>query len=93
MIDELYIHSLENGNRLKRLVPDHVGSIDVSGRRERDFFFITLSGFTSPGTVTKYQFDEQCGSEKGKYELWRNTPVKGMAGEGGFLAEQVSAVE
>ncbi|KAA1465945.1 prolyl oligopeptidase [Dentipellis sp. KUC8613] len=87
--DELYIHSLETGERLKRLVADHVGAISVGGRREYSWFFVALTGFTTPGTVLKYDFKDESSSGDGALNVWRETSVKGFAGQGGFVAEQV----
>ncbi|THH13332.1 hypothetical protein EW146_g6877 [Bondarzewia mesenterica] len=87
--DEVYIHSLQTGKQLKRLAEDHVGSIGVTGRREHNWMFLTLTGFTTPGLVAKYDFRDENGSEDGTWKNWRETVVKGLAGSGGFIAEQV----
>ncbi|TFY82919.1 hypothetical protein EWM64_g1087 [Hericium alpestre] len=84
--DELYVYSLETGTQLKRLVPEHVGSVSFGGRRDQDWIFVQVDGFTSPGTVSKYEFTE--GAE-GTMAVWRDTVVRGLAGQPGFVAEQV----
>jgi hypothetical protein len=58
----------------------------VSGRRDQDWFFVLLTGFTNPGVVAQYEFKD--GSD-GEFKVWRETLVEGLAGAGGFVAEQV----
>lgn len=88
--DEVYIHSLKTGRRLLRLAEDHVGSIGVSGRRDQNWIFLSLTGFTTPGVVARYDFRDEKETEHGTWKVWRETIVKGLAGSGGFIAEQVS---
>lgn len=88
--DEVYIHSLATGEKLKRLEASHVGSMQVSGKRKQNWAFLTLTGFTTPGTVSKYEFKDEEKSDAGSSTVWRQTVVKGLAGSGGFTAEQVS---
>ncbi|KAI0069251.1 prolyl oligopeptidase [Artomyces pyxidatus] len=87
--DEIYIHDVNTGARLKRLAPDHVGSIGIYGRRKQNWVFLSLTGFTTPGLVAKYDFKEESTNPEGTWEVWRETIVKGLAGKGGFIAEQV----
>jgi hypothetical protein len=87
--DELYIHDL-NGRQLKRLAPDHVGTLAAYGRRKQPFFFVSLTGFDTPGVVARYDFSEPSGGKAGgTWKVWRETKVAGLAGGGGFLADQV----
>ena len=86
VIDELYIYDL-NGKRIKRIAEDFVGAISVSNYRDQEWFFATLSGFTTPGTVAKYDFRLP---EDERWSVYRNTLVKGLKPED-FSAEQVSA--
>ncbi|KIJ56911.1 hypothetical protein M422DRAFT_149708 [Sphaerobolus stellatus SS14] len=79
--DELYIYSLD-GQKVKRLAEDFVGTIDISGRRDQSWFFATLSGFTSPGTIAHYDFKAD------NWSVYRNTKVKGLNLDE-FTAEQV----
>ena len=88
--DELHIHDLKGGRKLKRLAPDHVGTLDVYGRRTQQFFFVSLTGFDTPGIVARYDFSESSGGNAdGLWKVWRETNVEGLAGRGGILVEQV----
>ncbi|KAF8576207.1 hypothetical protein K439DRAFT_1649348 [Ramaria rubella] len=83
--DELYIYSF-TGERIERLATDFVGTIDISRpKRENPWFFATLTGFTTPGTVQKYDFSAELGT---KWSVYRTTKVKGLIPED-FVAEQV----
>ncbi|TDL29150.1 hypothetical protein BD410DRAFT_779479 [Rickenella mellea] len=83
--DELYLYSLE-GKQLKRLASDFVGTISASGRRDQSWFFATLIGFTTPGTVARYDFKEA--NEASRWSIFRTTIVKGLVPDD-FIAEQV----
>ena len=86
VIDELHIYS-SAGQQVERLAANFVGSISLSGgKREYPWFFATLSGFTTPGTIQKYDF--KAPSEM-KWSVYRTTEVNGLVPED-FLAEQVS---
>jgi prolyl oligopeptidase len=88
--DELYIHDLKSGRQLKRLAPNHLGTLAAYGRRKQQFFFVSLTGFDTPGIVARYDFSESDGGEAdGLWKIWRETKVAGLAGRGGILAEQV----
>ncbi|KAI0052627.1 prolyl oligopeptidase [Auriscalpium vulgare] len=87
--DEIYIHDLSTGERLQRISADHVGSIGTYGRRDQNWFFLTLTGFTTPGVVIKYEFKDEKKTADGSYEVWRDTYVRGLAGAGGIVAEQI----
>jgi prolyl oligopeptidase len=90
VIDELYIHDLKSGRRLKRLAPDHVGTLEAYGWRDQQFFFVSLTGFDTPGIVARYDFSEPGGGKAdGLWKVWRETNVAGLAGRGGILVEQV----
>lgn len=84
--DEIYLYSLA-GERLKRLAEDFVGAAYVSGRRARPEFFVTLTGFTTPGVVAKYDFNEK--DEGKRWSIHQTTKVNGLDPQD-FLAEQVS---
>lgn len=86
VIDELHIYS-SAGKPVERLAADFVGTIDVSGKREYCWFFATLSGFTTPGTIQKYDFKA---SSDTKWSVYRTTKVNGLIPED-FVAEQVRA--
>jgi prolyl oligopeptidase len=53
--DELYLFN-KAGKRVKRLAPEHVGVLSISGRRDFHRLFVTASGFTNPGVVYSYDF-------------------------------------
>ncbi|KAG6331834.1 hypothetical protein ID866_7256 [Astraeus odoratus] len=85
VIDEVYIYSLE-GKRLARLAADFVGAADVSGRRSQSNLFVTLTGFTNPGIIGRYNLDEP--DDEKKWSIYRTTQVEGLKAEE-FSAEQV----
>lgn len=83
--DEIYIYDLE-GTRLKRLAPDFVGAASVSAKRKQSWLFVTMTGFTNPGIVARYDFSQE--DEKKAWSVYRVTAVKGLKPED-FVAEQV----
>ncbi|KAI5122174.1 hypothetical protein M0805_007071 [Coniferiporia weirii] len=83
--DELYLYDL-NGKKLKRLTPDFVGKIDVSAHRDESWLFATMSGFTTPCTVARYDFSEPDGERK--WSIYRSTKLSGLDADD-FTAEQV----
>lgn len=83
--DELYLFDL-NGKKLQRLAPDFVGKIEVSARRDQSWFFVTLSGFTTPCTVARYDFTEK--NESNRWSIYRTTKLQGLNPDD-FTAEQV----
>ena len=85
--DELYVYQLSTGKRLHRLAPDFVGAMTLSGRRKQSWFFPTLTGFTNPGIVAKYDFGVK--EEDKRWSIYRSTLVNGLNPDD-FAAEQVS---
>lgn len=85
MKDELYIFD-KAGKKLERLAPDFVGSIQVSCRRDQDWLFATLSGFTTPCTIAQYSFSKK--NEAERWSTYRTTKVAGLNTDD-FEAEQV----
>ncbi|KAI0699823.1 prolyl oligopeptidase [Cytidiella melzeri] len=83
--DEIYIHSLD-GQRFKRVAPDFVGAVSVGGRRTQPWFFATLTGFTNPGIVAKYDFTVD--DEEKRWSTYRTTFLKGLKADE-FEANQV----
>lgn len=74
--DELYLHDLPTGQRVKRLGADLLGSIDsFSGRREHKEFWFSMTSFTSPGTVHRYDFTAEEGNER---SIYREATVAGI---------------
>lgn len=84
-MDEIYLYSME-GKQLTRLAPDFVGATEVSGRRAQSNFFVLLTGFTNPGIVARYNFDEP--SDEKRWSIYRSTVMKGLVPDE-FSAEQV----
>ncbi|KAI6114866.1 prolyl oligopeptidase [Pisolithus croceorrhizus] len=85
VIDEIYVYSLD-GKRLTRLVPDFVGAAELSGRRSQNDLFVTLTGFTNPGIIGRYNLSEP--DDGKKWSTYRTTHVKGLKADE-FTAEQV----
>ncbi|KAJ3777905.1 prolyl oligopeptidase [Lentinula raphanica] len=56
---DIYIHDLSTGKPTRRLFEDLIGQFALSGRREDNDMFVFYSGFTSPGTIYRYKFDEE----------------------------------
>lgn len=81
MKDEIYLYDY-NGKCVTRLAPDLVGAAYLDGRRGKDHFFATLTGFTSPGTVAKYDFtvpvSEDAEDHSPRWSVYRSTHVKGL---------------
>ncbi|THH29785.1 hypothetical protein EUX98_g4400 [Antrodiella citrinella] len=79
--DEIYLYDL-TGKRITRLAPDLVGAAHLDGRRGNDHFFATLTGFTSPGTVAKYDFKvplaDGAEDHSARWSVYRSTTVKGL---------------
>jgi len=84
-MDEIYLYSME-GKQLTRLAPDFVGATEVTGRRAQSNFFVLLTGFTNPGIVARYNFDEL--SEDKRWSIYRSTIMKGLV-PSEFSAEQI----
>jgi prolyl oligopeptidase len=72
-----------------RLAPDFVGAASVSGGRAKSDLFITMTGFTTPGVVARYDFDQL--SEGNRWSIYRTTSVKGLD-PANFVSEQVRVV-
>ncbi|KAI0637652.1 prolyl oligopeptidase [Trametes polyzona] len=86
VIDEIYLYQLSTGKQLARLAPDFVGAASVNGRRSQPFFFTTLTGFTNPGIVARYNFEAK--EDDKKWSIYRSTLVSGLD-PNDFSAEQV----
>ena len=88
-MDEIYVHQLSTGARLHRVAPDFVGAATVGCRRAHGWFFASLTGFTTPGVVARYDFASAPIEESGKrWSVYRTTRVAGLDPED-FRAEQV----
>ncbi|KAJ3506736.1 hypothetical protein NLJ89_g6702 [Agrocybe chaxingu] len=82
--DELYVYSHE-GKQLTRLAEDFVGAISVSGREKQSWFFTTMHGFTSPGTIGRYDFTAPEGQ---RWSILRSTELNGLDAND-FEAQQI----
>jgi hypothetical protein len=83
--DEIYLYSFA-GERLKRLASDFVGAASVTGQRSKSDFFVTMTGFTTPGVVARFDFNQK--DENHGWSIYRTTSVSGLDPED-FVAEQV----
>lgn len=89
--DELYLHSLATGERIRRLGEGLIGSIDqIAGRREHGEFWFSMTSFTSPGTVYRFDFSDKdaAGKHEGKEAVYREAKVEGIQ-PSDFVSEQV----
>lgn len=75
-----------SGECLTRVAPSFVGAASVGGKRSQPFFFATLTGFTNPGIVGKYDFAEA--NEDKRWSIYRSTYLKGLKADD-FEAQQV----
>ncbi|KAF8966430.1 prolyl oligopeptidase [Flammula alnicola] len=82
--DEIYVYT-HAGKEVTRLAEDFVGAAVVSGREKHHWFFVSLTGFTSPGTLARYDFTA---SEEQRWSIFRNTKLNGLNTED-FEAHQV----
>ncbi|KAJ2925832.1 hypothetical protein H1R20_g11259, partial [Candolleomyces eurysporus] len=82
--DEVYVYS-KQGRELTRLAADFIGSATLVGRQKHNFFFISMTGFTSPGTIGRYDFTAPEGQ---RYSTYSTTKVRGLNPED-FEAHQV----
>lgn len=85
--DEIYIYTM-NGRQLTRVAPEFVGAASVSGRRSHSWFFATLTGFTNPGIVARYDFTQP---DENRWSVYRTTLLKGLKAED-FNARQVVCI-
>ncbi|KAF9821009.1 hypothetical protein IEO21_00986 [Rhodonia placenta] len=83
--DEIYIYDT-SGNRLTRVAEDFVGAAHLSGKRDQSWFFASLTSFTNPGIVARYDFSEK--DEAKRWGVYRKTLVTGLNSDD-FIAEQV----
>lgn len=57
--NELYQYELKTGKKIKRLLPDLLGTINsVSGRKKDNHVFLSVASFTTPGLVYRMNWDE-----------------------------------
>lgn len=72
---------------MTRVAEDFVGAAHLSGKRDQSWFFASLTSFTNPGIVARYDFSEK--DEAKRWGVYRKTLVTGLNSDD-FIAEQVS---
>ena len=72
--DELYVFSHE-GIQVTRLAEDFVGTISLDGHEKQPWFFATLSGFTNPCSLARYDF---AAPEDQRWNICRTTKLQGL---------------
>lgn len=82
--DEIYVYS-RNGKQLARLAPEFVGAASISSREKQPWFFVSMSGFNSPGTIARYDFTT---AEEQRWNIYRSIKV-GSLNPGDFDTRQV----
>ncbi|KIJ65569.1 hypothetical protein HYDPIDRAFT_174977 [Hydnomerulius pinastri MD-312] len=89
VIDEVYLYSMA-GEQITRIAPDFVGAAELYGRRSLPNVFISMTGFTNPGIIGRFNVDdyESKASLNSAWSIYRTTHVKGLQAEE-FTAEQV----
>ncbi|KAG9313061.1 prolyl oligopeptidase [Chiua virens] len=53
VVDEIYLYSL-TGEKLTRIAPSFVGAAELYGRRALPDVFISMTGFTNPGIIGRF---------------------------------------
>lgn len=89
VIDEIYLYSL-TGEKLTRIAPSFVGAAEVFGRRALSDVFVSLTGFTNPGIIGRFDVNNfnATASLESAWSIYRTTDVKGLQPDE-FTAEQV----
>jgi len=89
VIDEIYLYSL-TGEKLARIAPSFVGAAEVFGRRDRLDVFVSMTGFTNPGIIGRFDTNNfnTTASVESAWSIYRTTDVKGLQPDE-FSAEQV----
>nr|QGP74449.1 prolyl oligopeptidase [Lepiota venenata]QKM76209.1 prolyl oligopeptidase [Lepiota venenata] len=75
--DELYIYD-NNGTQLERLFPDYVGTMSAHCRADHSWLFITMTGFTTPGVISYYDFKRPDGQ---RITPFRQIEVEGLSAD------------
>ncbi|WAR60676.1 hypothetical protein PtB15_9B615 [Puccinia triticina] len=76
--DEIYLHEIKSGKRIKRIGEELIGTIDdFTGRRKDDEFFLQVTSFLSPGTIYRRELVE-----------FRKTQISGLNSDD-FVSKQV----
>ncbi|KAG6916377.1 hypothetical protein DXG01_007098 [Tephrocybe rancida] len=72
--DEIYLYS-KSGSQLARLAPDFVGAAAVASRHNQPHFFVSMTGFNTPGTIARYDFTAP---KEQRWSIFRSTKVNGL---------------
>lgn len=82
----MYVYSKE-GKEIERLASDFIGTMYISGARQKQtWFFITMTGFTTPGLSGRYDFEAPEGQ---RWSWYHKTEISGLNPDD-FDARQVS---
>lgn len=82
--DEIHIYS-KTGERLAQVAKDFVGAVTTSGKQKQSWFFATMTGFTTAGTIGRYDFGRP---EEQSWSIYRTVRVSGLNPDD-FEAQQV----
>jgi prolyl oligopeptidase len=83
--DEIFVYNFTE-RVMQRLAEDFVGAANLNGHREDPAFYVSMTGFNTPGTVAKYDFTEK--DEGRRWSVVKTTMVKGLQPDD-FEARQV----
>ncbi|RMZ95819.1 prolyl endopeptidase [Brachionus plicatilis] len=72
--DELALYDLKTGKEIKKFTTEIGTLIELSARKNQDFFFYKFSSFTSPGDIYEFRFSENLGEPT----LFRVSEFKGL---------------
>ena len=89
--DQLFIHNLKTGERQFRLFENYIGTINqFSGKKHHKQFYISMTNFTTPGTILKFDFDqyEKTKNLNESSSVFRSTSVSNLSPDE-FITEQV----
>ncbi|PWN46082.1 hypothetical protein IE81DRAFT_333060 [Ceraceosorus guamensis] len=88
--DELWQLELKTGKKIKRLLPELVGSItQLSGRVEDNTAFVSYMSFTAPGTTVRLDWPEKSSPTDTPTEsVYRSTVVANIREED-YISEQI----
>ncbi|KIJ20885.1 hypothetical protein PAXINDRAFT_165716 [Paxillus involutus ATCC 200175] len=89
VIDEVYLYSM-TGKQITRIAPSFVGAAEVYGRRTLPAFFVSMTGFSNPGIIGRFDVDrfDSTSSLDSAWSIYRTTRITGLKAEE-FDAEQV----
>jgi prolyl oligopeptidase len=78
------------GKQITRIAPSFVGAAEVYGRRTLPAFFVSMTGFSNPGIIGRFDVDrfDSTSSLDSAWSIYRTTRITGLKAEE-FDAEQV----